>query len=132
MRKILFILPIVFLFSCEDEEDIEISDFKGLWNNEWKQCDLYFGANEGSINFVFNDTIDNIGTIKEFILDTLITTSFRFEFTDTKTLVIDSIYTPNSTSDWIGTHKLSEVTSKNFVLKRSVTQCENELYKFSK
>ncbi len=122
----------LLLFSCKDEEDIEIVDFKGDWEVKWKQCDIYYNQHQGGISFTFNDTTDNVGQVKELQADTLFTTSFRFEFTDINTLLIDSIYTVGGNSQWLGTHQITDASTANFLLKRQNQQCKNELYQFSR
>ena len=132
MSKLLAIIFVFTLFSCEETIDVEITDLKGTWTQEWKQCDVYYNQNESSIAFTFNDTADNVMTVKELNADTILTTTLRFEFTDINTLVVDSVYTVNGSSDWIGTHQLTEVSKLNFLLKRQNTLCKNELFKFKK
>ena len=119
------------MISCE-KEVFEDQDFVGTWDIDWKRCDNFHNSFFGNITFNMTDSTENVGSVLEMRADTAFTFFFHFSFINQEQLVIDSLYDPQLSSEWLGTHQITELQSGSFLLERANKSCDNELFKFKK
>lgn len=146
MRLILTFLLLLFLVSC-DKDVFETEDFNGSWEVEWIRCDNFHNKVFGKISFTMTDSTVNRGVIKETVTDSVTSIdefNFHFDFISNDELLIDTLFysKPDWTIDtlligdtiihWLGTHSISELEEKSFLLERQTKACERELFKFVK
>ena len=131
MKGFLLVFVSLICFSCEKTE-FETDDFSGAWSFEWKRCENFYNSEFGTINFLFSDTAENVGTLIEQNADTIRTIQFRFSFVGTEKLLIDSFYDPTVVSNWAGVHNITELQTQSFLLERAAKSCDNELFKLVK
>ena len=109
-----------------------MEDLNGTWNMEWKRCELFHNQPEGKIEFTVNDSINDQGRITERIGDTLAFADFKFQWVNNETLIIESLSDSTYLLDWIGSHRIYELSTSRFELEREKQSCEQERYKFVK
>ena len=131
IRAFLILFFAFFLVSCQKEE-FQLEDLNGTWNMEWKRCELFHNQPEGKIEFTVNDSINDQGRITERIGDTLAFADFKFQWVNNETLIIESLSDSTYLLDWIGSHRIYELSTSRFELEREKQSCEQERYKFVK
>ena len=131
IRAFLILFFAFFLVSCQKEE-FQLEDLNGTWNMEWKRCELFHNQPEGKIEFTVNDSINDQGRITERIGDTLAFAVFKFQWVNNETLIIESLSDSTYLLDWIGSHRIYELSTSRFELEREKQSCEQERYKFVK
>lgn len=131
MRAFSFIFAAFLMQSCQEDE-FELEDLNGTWDIKWRRCEVYHSDKSGNITFVVNDSIQDQGTITEYINDSLVSIDFRFQWVDNTYLIIDSLSNTSINPNWLGTHQISELSTTRFILTRDKQSCAQEQYKFGK
>lgn len=131
MRHFLFGVFLLVFAACE-KPVFEEKDLNGTWKMQWIRCDNFHNSTQGDISFTVTDSTLNRGVINEVLVDTAYVFDFHFSLLDGDKLLIDTLYTGDSTSRWLGTHSLHELEATSFLLELETKTCNDELYKLVK